>query len=137
MSAPTGRCLIGHDQHDPTPPLRDPAAATPPADAGGSALDAAIVRYRVKPGRAAENAELVAAVCAEMHALQPPAFRYATFVLEDGLSFVHVAISGGGEISPVLRQLPAFVRFRDTLEERCDEPPVATRMTAPVGSYGF
>lgn len=110
---------------------------TTPPDAAGPSLDAAVVRYRVKPGRAAENAELVAAACAEMHALQPPGFRYATFVLDDGLSFVHIAISDGGEISPVLRRLPAFVRFRDTLEERCDEPPVATRMTAPIGSYGF
>jgi len=63
--------------------------------------------------------------------------RYATFVLDDGLSFVHIAISDGGEISPVLRQLPAFVRFRDTLQERCDEAPVATRMTTPIGAYGF
>jgi hypothetical protein len=110
---------------------------TTPPDAALPALDAAIVRYRVKPGRAAENAELVAAVCAEMHALQPPDFCYASFVEDDGLSFVHIAISGGGEISPVLRALPAFVRFRDTLDERCGEPPVATRMTAPIGSYGF
>ena len=84
---------------------------TTPPDAAGPSLDAAVVRYRVKPGRAAENAELVAAACAEMHALQPPGFRYATFVLDDGLSFVHIAISDGGEISPVLRRLPAFVRF--------------------------
>jgi hypothetical protein len=122
---------------EPTPSVLDPATPTAPPDAAIPALDAAVVRYRVKPGRAAENAELVAAVCAEMHALAPEGFRYATFVLEDGLSFVHIAISSGGEISPVLRRLPAFVRFRDTLEERCDEPPVATRMTAPVGSYGF
>jgi hypothetical protein len=110
---------------------------TPPPHAARPALDAAVVRYRVKPGRAAENAELVAAVCAEMHALAPPDFRYATFVLDDGLTFVHIAISGDREVSPVLRQLPAFVHFRDTLEERCDEPPVATRMAAPIGSYGF
>ena len=110
---------------------------TPPPGAAGPTLDAAVVRYRVKPGRAAENAELVAAVCAEMHALTPPDFRYATFVLDDGVSFVHIAIGGGGEISPVLRRLPAFVRFRDTLEERCDEAPLAMRMTGPIGSYGF
>jgi hypothetical protein len=109
------------------PPVPDPAAA----------LDAAVVRYRVKPGRAAENAELVAAVCAEMHAVAPPGFRYAAFLLDDGLTFVHIAISSEGEAGPVLRGLPAFVRFRDTLDERCDEAPVATRMTAPIGSYGF
>jgi hypothetical protein len=37
-----------------------------------------MVRYRVKPGRAAENEELVRAVYEELHRTQPPGFRYAT-----------------------------------------------------------
>lgn len=128
----------GMTNSDTTPsPASDASAPTSAPHPAGPALETAVVRYRVKPGRAAENADLVAAVCAEMRALQPQDFRYATFLLDDGLTFVHIAISDGGEISPVLRKLPAFVRFRDTLEGRCDEAPVATRMTAPIGSYGF
>jgi hypothetical protein len=36
----------------------------------------------------------------------------------------------------VLRQLETFQRYRATLDERCDEPPVMT-MLREVGSYGF
>jgi hypothetical protein len=97
-------------------------------------MSAAIVRYRVKPGRADENAGLVRAVYAELAARQPPGFRYATFVLEDAVTFVHVAITEGDSEAP-LPQLDAFQRFREGLAERCDEPPRTTRLSTQIGSY--
>jgi hypothetical protein len=99
-------------------------------------MSAVIVRYRVKPGRAEENAELVRAVYAELAELQPPAFRYATFVLDDGVSFVHVAFLADGEPAP-LPQLASFQAFQGEIAERCDEPPQATSLTTLVGSYGL
>lgn len=95
---------------------------------------AVVVRYRVKPGRAEENSELVRAVYDELAAVQPPGFRYATYVLEDGLTFVHIAFMDGGAEAP-LPQLPAFQRFARAIAERCDEPPQPTPLTARVGSY--
>jgi hypothetical protein len=50
-----------------------------------------MVRYKVKPDRAAENKELVRAVYAELARRRPAGLRYATFGLEDGVSFVHLA----------------------------------------------
>lgn len=97
---------------------------------------AAVVRYRVKPDRAEENAELVRAVYAELDELQPPDFRYATFVTDDGLSFVHIAFTEDGSEAP-LPQLAAFQRFRQSLAERCDEPPQATQLPEQIGGYGF
>jgi hypothetical protein len=97
-------------------------------------MSAAIVRYRVKPGRADENAELVRAVYAELAARQPPGFRYVTFLLEDALTFVHVAITDDGHDAP-LTQLLAFRRFRDAIAERCDEPPQSTWLPTRIGSY--
>jgi hypothetical protein len=99
-------------------------------------MSLAIVRYRVKPGRADENAELVRAVYAELAARQPPGFRYATFVLEDAVTFVHLAITEGDRAAP-LPQLAAFQRFREGLAERCDEPPQTTRLSTQVGAYGL
>jgi hypothetical protein len=98
-------------------------------------MNAVLVRYRVKAGRAGENAELVRAVYAELAEQRPPGFRYATFVLDDGVTFVHVAIVGDGHEAPLPR-LPAFQRFRERLAERCDEPPRTTQLGTPVGSYG-
>ncbi len=87
---------------------------------------ATIVRYRVKPGREEENADLVRAVYAELAELAPPDYHYATF--QDGLSFTHVAFG-----DTPLPQLAAFRRFQDGIAERCDEPPVVRR--DPVGAY--
>ncbi|MDX6581002.1 MAG: hypothetical protein QOI10_186 [Solirubrobacterales bacterium] len=91
-----------------------------------------VVRYKVKPERAEENAEFVRAVYAELQELQPPGFRYSTFQLEDGVSFVHVAISESDQVP--LPALESFKRFQEGLKERCDEAPLAARAEL-VGSY--
>jgi hypothetical protein len=88
----------------------------------------ALIRYRVKPGRAEENADLVRAVYAELAELKPPGFRYATF--RDGDTFTHVAY---GEAP--LQDVDAFRRFQDGIRERCAEPPQV--VSATVGAYGL
>ena len=91
-----------------------------------------IVRYKVKPGREAENAALVRAVYEELHRDDPEGLRYATYQLEDGVSFVHLAITEDGQ-NP-LPQVEAFQRFQENLRERCEEPPVVTEVRE-IGSY--
>jgi hypothetical protein len=88
----------------------------------------ALIRYRVKPGRAEENAELVRAVYAELAELEPPGFRYATF--RDGDTFTHVAYGDAP-----LQEVAAFQRFQDGIRERCAEPPRVVSDT--VGAYGL
>jgi hypothetical protein len=93
-----------------------------------------MVRYKVKPDRAEENAALVRAVYEELAEARPPGFRYATFRLEDGVSFVHVS-SQEAEESP-LSKSRAFAAFQNGIAERCDEPPVLAELQE-VGSYEF
>ena len=94
-----------------------------------------VVRYRTKPDRAEENEQLVRAVYAELEVRRPAGLRYITFRLDDGATFVHVAIEDGDGPSP-LPQLPAFERFTAGIADRCEEQPVVIR-TGPIGSYGF
>jgi hypothetical protein len=90
-----------------------------------------MVRYRVHPERAEENAALVRAVYDQLTEQAPPGFRYATYQLDDGVTFVHLAFSDG----PVpLPELPAFQRFQAGIAERCVEPPHASELHE-VGSY--
>lgn len=89
-----------------------------------------MVRYRVKPGRAEENEELIRAVYAELQREQPADMRYSTHSLDDGRSFVHLH---EGE-SAGLTGLPAFQEFQRGIQDRCEEPPVVTELTE-VGSY--
>jgi quinol monooxygenase YgiN len=91
-----------------------------------------IVRYRVKPDRVEENEALVRAVYEELHQTEPEGLRYATFRLEDGVSFLHLAITEDGQ-NP-LQQVAAFQRFQENVRDRCEEPPVVTEIRT-VGSY--
>lgn len=92
-----------------------------------------MVRYRVKPERVEENEQLVRDVYEELGRTQPEGLRYGTFKLEDGVSFVHLAVHG--DPNP-LAQVEAFKRFQADIRDRCDEPPVAT-VLEEVGSYRF
>jgi hypothetical protein len=83
-----------------------------------------MVRYKVKPDRVAENEALVRAVYDELAGADPAGLRYATYRLEDGVSFVHIAAFETGVEGNPLTGTAAFRRFRDALEERCEEPPV-------------
>jgi hypothetical protein len=91
-----------------------------------------IVRYKVKPDRVQENETLVRAVYDELRRSEPEGLHYATFRLEDGVSFVHVS-STDGERNP-LSEVEAFRRFQEDIRERCDEPPVVTQLHE-IGSY--
>jgi hypothetical protein len=91
-----------------------------------------VVRYKVKPDRVAENEELVRAVYEELRRVEPAGLHYATFRLEDGVSFMHVS-SFDGEGNP-LTELEAFARFQHDIRERCDEPPAVTSLHE-IGSY--
>jgi hypothetical protein len=92
-----------------------------------------MVRYKVKPDRAAENEELVRAVYDELQSTKPAGLRYATFQLEDGVSFVHIASVETDGANP-LSEVKAFKEFQKEVGDRCEEPPVATKMRV-VGSF--
>jgi len=91
-----------------------------------------MIRYKVKPDRVAENEQLVRAVYEELAQSRPDGLRYATFKLDDGQSFVHIAAIEG-EANP-LAQVAAFAAFQREVVDRCEEPPVFTTMD-PVGAY--
>ena len=91
-----------------------------------------MVRYRCKPDQVARNEELVGAVYAELHRREPAGLRYATFRLDDGVTFIHIAEIDGEE-NP-LAQIDAFAQFTANIEERCDEPPHAAGMHE-IGSF--
>src|SRR5436305_13468628 len=95
-----------------------------------------IVRYKVKPDQAARNEELVRQVYEELRQTAPEGLHYATFVLEDGVSFIHVASIETADGRNPLSEVAAFQAFTKDIGERVDEPPVATG-AREVGSYHF
>jgi hypothetical protein len=91
-----------------------------------------MVRYKVKPDRATENEQLVRAVYEELGRTNPSGLRYGTFRLEDGVSFVHLAVTEDGH-NP-LSEVEAFKEFQKEIRDRCEEAPVVTELQE-VGSF--
>ncbi len=94
---------------------------------------ATIVRYEVKPESADENERLVQDVYAELAETKPAGFDYATFRLDDGVTFIHVATIEGEN---PLTSSAAFAAFQAGIGARCAVSPNPTGATI-VGSYGF
>jgi hypothetical protein len=92
-----------------------------------------VIRYRTKPEMADRNAELVAAVFAELKAAQPEGLRYMSLRLEDD-TFIHVVETAADDGSSPLPKLPAFAAFQSGIRERCVEPPLPKGATV-VGNY--
>jgi hypothetical protein len=92
-----------------------------------------MVRYTTRADQADENARLIADVFESLRRTAPPGLTYASYRLDDGVSFVHVASVDDPDNNP-LRQLAEFQAFTAGIKERCDVPPV-TSVLQEVGRY--
>jgi len=93
-----------------------------------------MVRYKVKPDRAGENETYIRKVFDELKAQSPEGLRYASFKLDDGVSFVHIASIETESGQNPLAETAAFKAFQAEIKDRCDDPPVAVELHL-VGDY--
>ena len=93
-----------------------------------------MIRYTVKPDAVEANAALVRNVYAGLRQAQPAGLRYVTFLLEDGMTFIHLASVEGVDGTSPLASLPAFQAFQRDIEHRCTVQPVV-QVIDEVGSY--
>lgn len=94
-----------------------------------------MVRYKVKADRAAENENYIRHVFEQVKREQPAGLAYASFKLDDGVSFVHLVCRAGPAESNPLHKLAAFKEFTAGIKERCEEAPVVVNLHA-VGAFG-
>lgn len=97
-------------------------------------METTVVRYKVKATHADENRDHVRKVFAQLDDSKPAGLRYVSFNLDDGLSFVHIAVVETADGKNPLPDMSAFRDFISGIKDRCDEPPVATKANI-VGSY--
>jgi hypothetical protein len=93
-----------------------------------------MVRYKVKPDRAAENEALVRAVYEELQRTRPAGLHYATFALDDGVSFVHLSSIETEDGRNPLADVEAFARFQEGIGDRCEEAPAVAQLRE-IGSF--
>ena len=95
-------------------------------------MQQAIIRYRTRPEQAAANEELIRAVYEELAKTQPDGLSYATFLLADQVTFLHL-VAADQTPSPLLA-VRAFGEFQTGIADRCDQLPVRDQLTT-IGSY--
>ena len=92
-----------------------------------------MVRYKLRAECVEENTRLVEAVFDALVRSAPPGLTYATYKLDDGVSFMHVATVANPESNP-LQALNEFKAFTAGVKDRCEIPPATTVLTR-IGSY--
>ena len=92
-----------------------------------------MVRYTTRPDQAEENARLIREVFEGLRKTAPTGITYASYRLDDGVSFVHIASIDDPANNP-LQNLTAFKAFTAGVKDRCEVPPV-TSVLHEVGSY--
>jgi hypothetical protein len=94
---------------------------------------ATVVRYTSRPEAANENERLISEVFAELAGVEPEGMFYVAIRLDDGVSFVHIALFEGDD-NP-LPALAAFGKFASGIHARCAVGPSPVNGTV-IGSYG-
>ena len=92
-----------------------------------------LIRYKTKPEAADRNAELIAAVFAELKAAKPDGVRYLSLRLDDD-TFIHLVESTAEDGSTPIPKLTEFQAFQNGIRERCVQPPKVAQATI-VGNY--
>jgi hypothetical protein len=91
-----------------------------------------VIRYRTKPECADDNARLIEAVFDDLIQREVTGIRYTAFRLDDGVTFLHVAVLDG-EANP-LEASPPFAAFQAGISARLEEGPFPATATV-VGTH--
>ena len=70
------------------------------------------VQYTVQKDYVEQNQERIRKVMADLRDLNNPNIQYAAFLLEDGQSFMHLAVYPDEETSQIVPNLESFKDFR-------------------------
>jgi hypothetical protein len=100
----------------------------------GGVMKKVIVRYKVKEDKAQQNIEYIQEVFRALDKSKPEGLRYASFKLEDGLSFIHIASIETEDGANPLVSFDEFKAFTQDIASRCEAPPVASAAET-IGNY--
>ena len=95
-----------------------------------------LVRYKVKADKVTENESLVKEVYKQLGAEKIDGFHYCTLKLEDGVSFIHIAIADTENANAAFGNLKAFKNFQADIKQRCEELPKVSSISI-VGAHDF
>jgi hypothetical protein len=92
------------------------------------------VIYTVRPEYVEQNKANIAQVMKDLKALNNPNTKYASYLEEDGVTFMHFAQYPDEETAQLLNGLPSFAKFRKELKESQPVSPPAAMNLGLVAS---
>jgi len=92
--------------------------------------------YTAKPEYVSHNKENIARVMSDLRKANHPGIKYATYIQEDGKTFMHFTHFENEEASKLLNSLPSFKQFQDELKANGIEvPPKVDHLSLVDSSY--
>jgi len=92
------------------------------------------VQYTVKEEYVETNKANIRQIMADLREINNPDIQYSAFLLNDGVTFVHLVMRVNDEAQKTVSELPSFQEFQRQLRESGPEaPPNAENLTL-VGS---
>ncbi len=94
------------------------------------------VIYTVRPEYVEQNKANIRQVMDDLKALGNPNTKYASYLEEDGVTFMHFAQYPDEETAKLLSEIPSFAKFRSELKEsKPVSPPKAMNMSLVGSAY--
>lgn len=96
------------------------------------------VTYTVKPEYVAQNKANIEQVMKDLRAFNNPNTKYASYLEEDGVTFMHFAQYPDEETAQLLNNLPSFQKFREELKASGPvSPPKAVNLSLVASGYNI
>ena len=94
------------------------------------------VQYEVKPDYVEHNKSNIVQVMKDLKALNNPNTKYASYLEDDGVTFMHFAQYPDEETAKLLNDLPSFAKFRKELKESNPVvPPGSMNMSLVASAF--
>ncbi len=101
-------------------------------------MKAVKVQYTVKESYVETNKRNIEQVMSDLKELNNPGIKYSAFLLENGKTFVHLAMYPDEETMSIVNDLEAFKKFRQALKESQPEVlPQAEDLNLVASAYNF
>ena len=92
------------------------------------------VTYTVKQEFVSRNQENIKAVMNDLRKLNNPGIRYATYLGDDGKTFMHFAQFASDDLQKILFDLESFKSFQQQVKESGPEVPTKQELMQLVAS---
>lgn len=92
------------------------------------------VQYTAKQEFVAKNRENISRVMDELRKLSNPGIKYSVYLLDDGKSFIHLALFDSEENKKIHNELQSFKQFTIELKANGLESPPKTEHLTLAGS---